>query len=170
MLLQENILLNEFATEWIVCKVLESAERYQMNYALTSNILTLLSAEAVLESNKTNNALLPANSIELKHAFKRCATVKVFNDSVYPAIMYTAHNNLDYAKLVMHYVQYKCKQLDCRVLSMDILMTQILSYKTWHLGMLKQIWESQKIDNINVHSENLVDYMSAAGSLQFDTP
>lgn len=167
-LLDENILLNEFATEWLVCKVLDTSERYSLNSALMGDILTLLSHKAVLESNKISNEIMPDNAIELKRCFGNCTTVEIDDDSIYVAIMQVAHKNLNFAKLIMHYVQYKCKSKDIYKLTTMQLMTDILHNKTWHYELLKQIWISQLINNKTVPSENLVDYISAAGSIQFN--
>lgn len=167
-LLDENILLNEFAVEWLICKVLDTSERYQLNSVIMGQILTLLSSKAVLESNKTGNELMPKNAIELKRAFGNCTTVEINDDSVFMAIMHVSHNNFNFAKMIMHYVQYKCYIKDIRYLSMMDLMTEILQYKTWHYDLLKQVWLSQIINNRTVPSENLVDYISSAGSIQFN--
>lgn len=168
MQIDENIVLNEFAVEYLICKVLDVSERYKLNSNTMGNIITLFSQDAVLRSNKTNNQKLPNMAVELKTFFNKCTTITVDNDSIYMAVIYSSHSNLDFAKMIAHYIQFRCKELNIRNLNMDVLMNQILKYKTWHYSLLKQVWESQKFDNTTLLSGDLVEYISASGSIQFN--
>lgn len=167
MQIDEKIVLNEFAIEFLVCNTLNVSERIMFNSNTMSNVITLLSSEAVLDSNKTNGEKIPEMSLKLKDFIERSLTIEIDNDSIFVALIYASHSNLDYAKLISYYVQYKCMQEEVQKVDIVFLLGKILKYQTWHPSLLKQIWYSQKINNTTMLSEDLIDYVSASGSIQF---
>lgn len=70
--------------------------------------------------------------------------------------------------LYLAYIQYKCKQLNLKTVSLEDLCSKLFPDGFFdHLDLLK-IWDLQKVERFDVFdSDNLIDYSSASKSIQF---
>jgi hypothetical protein len=76
---------------------------------------------------------------------------------------------MNFAKLIMHFVQCQCVKQHIKELTIQELMSNIVEYKCWSSAYLQQLWDSQLINNVTANSAYLVDYISAAQSIQLIT-
>lgn len=162
MQLHESFVQNEFAIEYIICKQLSASHTAHISSQNMSRIVKLL-----MDIKDISNDTHDVNVIQLQNAFSNLTTIKLQSYSIYYAILLLTNNNINYAKLIMHYVQYKCKTQNIRILSLHTLMSDILTYKTWSISTFKLTWDSQQINAVTINSKYLVDYMSAAKSINF---
>jgi hypothetical protein len=155
------------AIEQLICKPMEIAPRKEMSKEMTEIYIKLcfIPKNTMKLSEEEKSGLFIFRVIEkaLQYRF----TFKIEDERVILLLCHIAEST---GQVIMYltYLQYWCKKNDIKVLDFETFGMKIFPMGFPSAEDLSNIWDSTKVRRES-GSDNLIDYQSAAVSIQFQT-
>jgi len=162
-MLENSEIENPNAIETIICKAFESIKCVPMTEDIANILINLLCAPKInFDDDKPFLVAVMEKRVEFNHTFK-------INDNKLYLFLAILTKSPGTAIMYLWYLQYWCFNNNVKELNIDIFCENIFPFGMPPTDELQKIWESQKVlkDRYNLGSDNLVDYVSAGGSIQF---
>lgn len=162
-MLEHEITKQDNAVVEYFCKAFEKAPRYPMNEEDAKTLMQLLMSKGKIEMPEDKKPFL-VKVIDARD--KGCFTYKMDDIRVQLFIAMIAESP-GTAVMYLTYIQYWCKKHFCKQVDLEI-FCEIFPMGFPSKDDLQKIWDGQRVRRSGASgSDNLLDYQSAMGSIQF---